>query len=87
MTLDDDQRVSSAKVAYLSVAPTPLVLDLTGVLGHRPPVTCDWAAAARARTATGSTPTEDIHASADYRRHLAGVLTERTLRTAAQEAL
>jgi carbon-monoxide dehydrogenase medium subunit len=86
VTLDDDQRVRVAKVAYLSVAATPLVLDLTGVLDHRPPVTCDWAAAAayaRDRIDTD----EDIHASADYRRHLAGVLTERVLRTAAQEAL
>ncbi|GLY71975.1 FAD binding domain-containing protein [Actinoallomurus iriomotensis] len=86
VTLDEDQRVSSAKVAYLSVAATPLVLDLTEPLGPRPPVTCDWAAAAayaRDRLDTD----EDIHASADYRRHLAGVLTERTLRAAAQEAL
>jgi carbon-monoxide dehydrogenase medium subunit len=86
VTLDDDQRVSSARVAYLSVAATPVVLDLTGVLGHRPPVTCDWsAAAAYARDQLDTD--EDIHASAAYRRHLAGVLTERTLRAAAQEAL
>ncbi|GLY82764.1 FAD binding domain-containing protein [Actinoallomurus iriomotensis] len=86
VTLDEDQRVSSAKVAYLSVAATPLVLDLTEPLGHRPPVTCDWAsAAAYARDRLDTD--EDIHASADYRRHLAGVLTERTLRAAAQEAL
>jgi carbon-monoxide dehydrogenase medium subunit len=86
VTLDEDQRVRSAKVAYLSVAATPLVLDLTGVLDRRPPVTCDWAAAAayaRNRVHTD----DDIHASAGYRRHLAGVLTERVLRTAAQEAL
>lgn len=86
VTLDDDQRVRSAKVAYVGVAGTPLVLDLTGVLDRRPPVTCDWAAAtayARDRIDTD----EDIHASAEYRRHLAGVLTERTLRAAAQEAL
>jgi carbon-monoxide dehydrogenase medium subunit len=86
VTLDEDQRVSAAKVAYLSVAATPLVLDLTEPLGHRPPVTCDWAtAAAYAREHLDTD--EDIHASADYRRHLAGVLTERTLRAAAQEAL
>jgi aerobic carbon-monoxide dehydrogenase medium subunit len=86
VTLDDDQRVFSARVAYLSVAATPVVLDLTGVLGHRPPVTCDWsAAAAYARDRLDTD--EDIHASAAYRRHLAGVLTERTLRAAAQEAL
>jgi len=86
VTLDDDQRVSSATVAYLSVAATPLVLDLTGVLDHRPPVTCDWAAAA-AYARDHLDTDEDIHASAEYRRHLAGVLTERVLRAAAQEAL
>jgi carbon-monoxide dehydrogenase medium subunit len=86
VTLDQDQRVSSARVAYLSVAATPLVLDLTGVLDHRPPVTCDWAAAA-AYARDHIDTDEDIHASADYRRHLAGVLTERTLSAAAQEAL
>jgi len=86
VTLDDDQRVSSARVAYLSVAATPLVLDLTGVLDHRPPVTCDWAAAA-AYARDHIDTDEDIHASAEYRRHLAGVLTERTLRAAAQGAL
>jgi carbon-monoxide dehydrogenase medium subunit len=86
VTLDEDQRVTAARVAYLSVAATPLVLDLTEPLGHRPPVTCDWAtAAAYAREHLDTD--EDIHASADYRRHLAGVLTERTLRAAAQEAL
>jgi aerobic carbon-monoxide dehydrogenase medium subunit len=86
VTLDDDQRVSSARVAYLSVAATPLVLDLTGALDHRPPVTCDWAAAAAYAREHIDTD-EDIHASAEYRRHLAGVLTERTLRAAAQGAL
>jgi CO/xanthine dehydrogenase FAD-binding subunit len=84
--LDDDQRVRSAHVAYLSIAATPLVLDLTEVLDRRPPVTCDWAAAA-AYARDRLDPEEDIHATAAYRRHLAGVLTERTLRAAAQEAL
>ena len=86
VTLDDDQRVRVAKVAYLSVAATPLVLDLTAVLDHRPPVTCDWAAAAAYARDQIDTD-EDIHASAGYRRHLAGVLTERVLRAAAREAL
>jgi carbon-monoxide dehydrogenase medium subunit len=85
VTLDDDQRMRSARVAYLSVAATPLVLDLTGVLGHRPPVTGDWdAAAAYARDQVDTDA--DIHASAEYRRHLVGVLTARVLRAAAQEA-
>jgi carbon-monoxide dehydrogenase medium subunit len=86
VTLDEDGSVCSAKVGYLSVAATPVVLDLTGVLDHRPPVTCDWAAAAAYAREDIETD-EDIHASAAYRRHLAGVLTERVLRAAAEEAL
>jgi aerobic carbon-monoxide dehydrogenase medium subunit len=85
VSLGADQRVNLAKVAYLSVGATPFVLDLTGVLDHRPPVTCDWAAAAAYARERIDTE-EDIHASAEYRRHLAGVLTERVLRTAAGEA-
>jgi aerobic carbon-monoxide dehydrogenase medium subunit len=85
VTLDDDLRVSDARVGYLSVAATPLVLDLTSVLGQRPPGSCDWpAAAAYARERLD--PESDIHATADYRRHLAGVLTERVLRSAAADA-
>ncbi len=60
-----------ARVALLSVAPTPLVLDVPDV--------ADAAEFARASIR----PTPDIHASAEYRRHLAGVLTERALRDAA----
>jgi aerobic carbon-monoxide dehydrogenase medium subunit len=86
VALDDDQRVRSARVAYFGVADTPVVLDLTAALDLRPPVTCDWSAAA-AYARDRLDPDGDIHASAAYRRHLAGVLTERTLRAAAQEAL
>jgi aerobic carbon-monoxide dehydrogenase medium subunit len=77
VTLDAGGSVASARAAYLSVAPTPLVLDLTDALGADP----DFAAAgAAARAAVDPEP--DIHATADYRRHLAGVLTERALRSA-----
>lgn len=85
VTLDEDLRVSTARAGYLSVGGTPLVLDLTESLGHRPPASCDWAAAgAYARERLD--PDGDIHASPEYRRDLAGVLTERALRTAAVAA-
>jgi aerobic carbon-monoxide dehydrogenase medium subunit len=74
--------VSSARAAYLSVAATPFVLDLTEALGAGP----DFAAAealARARV----DPESDIHATADYRRHLSGVLTGQALRAAHAMAL
>ena len=80
--LDSAGAVSSARAAYLSVSATPLVLDLTEAAGVEP----DFAAAAAA--ARGQVePEPDIHATADYRRHLAGVLTERALRLAHAAAL
>lgn len=76
--LDESGAVSSARAAYLSVAPTPVVLDLTETGG-------DFAAAAGAARERIE-PEADIHASADYRRHLAGVLTTRALRGAERQA-
>jgi carbon-monoxide dehydrogenase medium subunit len=63
------------RCGYLSVTDTPLVLDLTQA----------WAAGEQdaveqARTAVD--PQTDLHATADYRRHLAGVLTIRAVRRA-----
>ncbi|MDP9841267.1 FAD binding domain-containing protein [Streptosporangium lutulentum] len=83
--LDDDLRITSATVACVSVGPVPVVVDVTGACGHRPPATADWASAARA-VQDRIEPEADIHATAAYRRHLAGVLTEQALRDAAREA-
>ncbi|MQA86181.1 MAG: xanthine dehydrogenase family protein subunit M [Streptosporangiales bacterium] len=83
--LDDDLRVAAARVAYVSVGPNPVVLDLTEACGHRSPGATDWtraADAARGRLDPGA----DIHASAEYRRHLAGVLTARVLGEAGARA-
>ncbi|GLU46477.1 FAD binding domain-containing protein [Nocardiopsis ansamitocini] len=86
VTLDQDLRVCAARAAYLSVAPVPLVLDLTEPLAGRPPGTADFAAAGR-MTRGRLEPEEDIHATAEYRAHLAEVLTARALREAAQAAI
>lgn len=85
VTLDADRRVESARASYVSVGLTPEVHDLTEAVAGSPVDTADWAAAgALARTLVD--PDTDIHASADYRRLLVGVLTERTLAEAAAEA-
>ncbi|MGY1849605.1 MULTISPECIES: FAD binding domain-containing protein [unclassified Blastococcus] len=85
VTLDADRRVESARAAYVSVGLTPEVHDLTEAVAGSPVDQADWAAAgALARTLVD--PDTDIHASADYRRLLVGVLTERTLAEAAAEA-
>ncbi|MGH8893908.1 MAG: FAD binding domain-containing protein [Actinomycetes bacterium] len=85
VTLDDDGAVASARTAYISTAPTPLVLDLTEAVAGQRPDGADWAAAGE--LAAGQIdPETDIHATADYRRHLARVLTGRALAEAAGRA-
>jgi len=76
--LDAAGAVSRATAAYLSVAGTPLVLDLSDAAG-------DPAAAGRVARDRVS-PAGDIHATASYRKHLAGVLTERALTEAIDAA-
>ncbi|HEX9064386.1 MAG TPA: xanthine dehydrogenase family protein subunit M [Streptosporangiaceae bacterium] len=73
----DDGHMVSARAAYLSVAGTPLVLDLTEAGGPE-----DAARLATDRVSPGG----DIHATAAYRRHLAGVLTRRALGAALAQA-
>jgi aerobic carbon-monoxide dehydrogenase medium subunit len=83
--LDQGLRVAAARAALISVGPVPVPVDLTDALGGRPHDAADWAAAGRL-AAAATDPEDDIHASAAYRRHLAGVLTARAARAAAAHA-
>jgi carbon-monoxide dehydrogenase medium subunit len=76
--------VESARAAYISMAPTPAVLDLPGPDGD-PTVPQSWVAAGE-RAAEGLEPEPDLHATAEYRQHLARVLTQRGLAEAARSA-
>ena len=82
-----DGLVARARAAYLSVSGTPLVLDLTEACGD---VGGDleqaYFADAGRLAMSQLRPADDIHATASYRRHLAGVLTERALYEAHQQA-
>jgi aerobic carbon-monoxide dehydrogenase medium subunit len=83
--LDGGLRVEAARAALISVGPVPVSVDLTDALGGQPHDAADWAAAGRLAEAAVD-PEDDIHASAAYRRHLAGVLTVRATRAAAARA-
>lgn len=86
VTLDPDQRIRSARAAYISVGPTPLLVDLTEAVAGAAADAAHWAAAgalAQGRVA----PDADIHATARYRHHLVGVLTARAGRAAVSHAL
>jgi carbon-monoxide dehydrogenase medium subunit len=80
-----DGVVTAARAGYVSVAPTPVVLDLTEAVRGSEPGAADWKAAGE--LAAGQVdPEPDIHATADYRRHLVRVLTARALAEAAGRA-
>jgi carbon-monoxide dehydrogenase medium subunit len=82
----DGDSIRDAKAVYLSVGPTPVLLDLTAAVAGQPASPQADFAAARELAAQHLRPDSDIHATADYRRQLAGVLTERVLRQAVAEA-
>jgi aerobic carbon-monoxide dehydrogenase medium subunit len=85
VTLDEDRRVGHARAAFLGVGGTPVVVDLDEVLVGQPYDALDVEAAVQqAREAID--PEDDIHATASYRRHLAGVLLGRSLEQAAIDA-
>jgi len=76
--LAPDGEVVSLRCAYLSVSDVPVVLDLTE----------SWAIGRAAADAMAALdPPSDLHARADYRRHLAGVLTVRAAEAAIAAAL
>jgi aerobic carbon-monoxide dehydrogenase medium subunit len=85
VTLDDDLRVGRARAAYISVGPTPILVELTEAVVGQPFDAADWAAAG-ALAAARVDPEDDIHATAAYRRHLTAVLTVRAGAAAARHA-
>jgi carbon-monoxide dehydrogenase medium subunit len=85
--LDGGRHCSGARIVLFGVGPTPLrVLEAEGVVnGERPDEKLFEQAGQKAREAIEE-PLSDIHASAEYRRHLARVLTRRGLAEAVARA-
>ena len=79
LALDAGGRVAAARVVCFGVGPRPLrVLAAEGALVGGAPSPSLFAEAGRSASAEVD-PHEDIHASAGYRKRLAGVLTARAL--------
>ncbi|MEV4617851.1 xanthine dehydrogenase family protein subunit M [Asanoa sp. NPDC049573] len=78
MVKRDNGTVSEARVALTNMASTPVRATATEAAlagaGNREAI-----GAAAARAAEGTRPGDDVSASADYRRHLATVLTKRAV--------
>ena len=78
VTTDPDHAVTAARAALISVGPVPVIVDLVaGVTGG------GFSASAVHELVDGRIdPEGDIHATAEYRRHLAHVLTVAVLEEA-----
>jgi aerobic carbon-monoxide dehydrogenase medium subunit len=82
-----DGRIAEARLAAAGVGETPLRLSAleASLVGQK--FTPQLAGEAGAQARQCVQPFDDLHASADYRRHLVAVLTERALATAWSRAL
>ncbi len=86
VTLDEDGRCAGARLALCGVGETPVDASdaLTGLAGQ---ACTDEAFEAAAVEVQGMIePSGNVHGTADYQRHIAGVLTQRALAVALQRA-
>lgn len=87
VTLDGHGRCARARIGLLSVGAGPVLAgEAARLLEGEPPAADAIAAAAEAAATRDIDPPDDIHASADYRRQLARVLTRRVLARAVERA-
>lgn len=79
----DNSSIAEARIALTNMAPTPI--RATSVEAALVGAECnvETIASAAASAAEGTRPTTDQHADADYRQHLARVLTKRAVTAAA----
>jgi len=77
VTSDHDGAVVAARVALISVGPGPVLVDMAGAVSGSGGGFST--ATVRELLDAHIEPEEDIHATAEYRRHLAHVLTSRVL--------
>jgi len=86
LVVRDGARCTTARLAIAGAGPVPTRLREAEAILERDGLGEAAIEAAAARAAELVTPDGDVHASAEYRRHLTGVLTARALRRAVERA-
>jgi carbon-monoxide dehydrogenase medium subunit len=86
MTLGERDECIDVRLGFCGVGETPIDASLAAdaLVGHQPTETAIIDVAKSVQTMID--PGGSVHATADYQRHIAGVLTERALQTAYQRA-
>ena len=79
----EDGRIAEARVGLTNMGPTALRASAVEAALAGAEATPEAVAAAAERAAEGTSPTSDLNAQADYREHLAKVLTRRAVAAAA----
>jgi carbon-monoxide dehydrogenase medium subunit len=72
-------RIAEARIGLTNMGPTPLRASATEAALVGVDVSLETVTAAAAQAAEGTSPSSDLNAQADYRQHLAQVLTRRAL--------
>jgi len=75
--------IAEARIGLTNMGSTPLRAEAAEQALVGQPATAEGVAAAAAAAADGTNPPSDLNGDADYRRHLAGVLTRRAVLDAA----
>lgn len=86
VTLANNGTIENARISLGAVAPTPIRAAKAEETITGKPATGESFAAAAAVAAAECNPISDVRGSAEFRRHLVDVLTERMLRLAASRA-
>lgn len=84
---DSGKTIRQARVALAAVSPVPLALKSAADFLVGKPATAETFAAAGELAQQTARPIDDKRGTAEYRKHLAGVLTKRTLEIAVGRAL
>jgi carbon-monoxide dehydrogenase medium subunit len=84
LTVDEAGVCTGSAIALTGVGPTPVMAReaARALIGAKPTATA-FEAAGR-RVSDSVQPDSDLHASSEYRKHVAGVLTRRALARAAE---